>query len=119
VPIKEANLDPRFSTLLKRWSERVDEKLLAQARAAAPVPAKIKGKHPEAAAAAKNVPASCLKCHSKESTKAPPLARLAHLIHLTGGEANHFLTVYQGECTHCHKLDPKSGAWRIPSAAEK
>jgi hypothetical protein len=41
-----------------------------------------------------------------------------HNVHLTGAQ-NEFLVLYQGQCTHCHKLDLKTGAWRMPSGAEK
>ena len=44
---------------------------------------------------------------------------MIHEIHLTGGDTNHFLTMFQGECTLCHKLDAKSGAWAIPSGPER
>jgi hypothetical protein len=46
------------------------------------------------------------------------VARMAHPVHLTGGDENHFMTLFQGECTHCHKLDRATGAWSIPSAPE-
>jgi hypothetical protein len=44
---------------------------------------------------------------------------MMHAMHLTGGEKNPFLTMYQGECTLCHKLDGRTGAWTIPSGTEK
>jgi hypothetical protein len=44
---------------------------------------------------------------------------MMHVIHLTGGEENHFLTAYQGECTSCHKLNTTTGQWTTPSAPEK
>ena len=49
----------------------------------------------------------------------PPLALMVHRIHLVGGEQNHSLTTFQGECTHGHKLDLATGTRSIPSAAEK
>jgi hypothetical protein len=36
-----------------------------------------------------------------------------------GRVRNHFLALFHGECTLCHKLDAKSGAWAIPSGPEK
>jgi cytochrome c553 len=114
----ELNLDARISSLMKGWNDKVEPALLAKAQAAAPAGVTLKGKHPAAAFALKNIPTSCLTCHSKKSTLAPPFAQMLHVIHLTGGEQNHFLTVYQGECTHCHKLNTSTGLWAIPSAAE-
>ena len=42
-----------------------------------------------------------------------------HRIHLTGGDKNHYLTEFQGDCTNCHKLDQKTGAWSLGSGSEK
>jgi hypothetical protein len=38
---------------------------------------------------------------------------------LTGGTNNVFVTTFKGDCTHCHKLDAKTGAWSMPSGAEQ
>lgn len=114
----ELNLDARLSSLMKGWNNKVEPELLAKAQAAAPSGVTLKGKHPVAAFALKNIPAGCLTCHSKKSTLAPPFAQMLHKIHLTGGEQNFFLTVYQGECTHCHKLNAETGLWSLPSAPE-
>jgi hypothetical protein len=62
----QINLDQRFSTLMKAWSIKVDPKLLEIAQAAAPKGVTLKGKHPPAAFALKNIPAGCLTCHSKK-----------------------------------------------------
>jgi hypothetical protein len=43
---------------------------------------------------------------------------LMHAVHLNGTPNQH-LAHHQGECTHCHKPDPKTGAMRLPSAAER
>lgn len=112
-------LDTRFGTLMNRWSEKVDPALLAKAQASAPKGMTLRGKHPKATHALTDVPARCLVCHGKTSKIAPPFANMMHVIHLTGGERNHFLTVFQGECTYCHKLDATSGHWTLPSAPEK
>lgn len=114
----QISLDPRFSTLMKAWNIKVEPKLLAIAQATAPKGVTLKGKHPPAAFALKSIPEGCLTCHSKKSTLAPPFAQMIHRIHLSGGEENHFLTVYQGECTHCHKLNMSTGLWSMPSAPE-
>ena len=109
--VKMPEMDVRISTLMKQWSEKVPAPLLAKAEAAAPTGAKLQGKHPLVPQSLGDIPAGCLKCHGKNATKAPPFARLLHAIHLTGGEQNHFLTLFQGECTYCHKLDVATGAW--------
>jgi len=115
----EMNMDTRLSTLLSQWSEEVEPGLLAKAQAACPEGLTLKGKHPAAAFSLKNIPSGCLTCHGAKSTKAPPFARLMHSIHLTGGEKSPYLTLFQGECTLCHKLDAASGALSIPSGPEK
>jgi len=76
--------------------------------------AKHAKKHPPINA--KDIPASCRKCHAAASKKA--LAPMVHRIHF-GNDKGLFLSTFQGECTHCHKLDRKIGVWSIPSAAEK
>jgi hypothetical protein len=111
------NMDTRFSTMMSRWVDGVEPKLLAQAQAAAPEGITLKGNHPRVAV--REVPSGCLACHGKESKSAPPFARMIHEIHLVGGNDNTFMTVFQGECTHCHKLNQKTGAWTIPSGPEK
>lgn len=114
----EQNLDVRFSTLLGHWSHEVEPKLLAKAQASAPEGVKLRGRHPEGADAVDDVPGACLECHGRDSKRAPPFAVMIHNIHLTGGQENHFLTLFQGECTYCHKLDLSTGAWSMPSGAE-
>lgn len=118
VNMPEQNMDARFSTLMKGWREKVEPGLLAKAQAAAPAGVTLKGKHPAITSALRNIPDGCLKCHGAESKKAPPFARMIHLVHLTGGDENHFMTMFQGECTDCHKLNATTGAWSIPSAPE-
>ena len=114
----ERKQDTRLSTLIAGWKTKVDPKLLATAQAVSPAGTKLKGKHPPASAT-KDVPASCLRCHSPASKSAPPFAALVHAVHLTGGDKNPFLTDFQGECTLCHKLDAKTGRWKMPSGPEK
>jgi hypothetical protein len=115
----DMKLDTRFSTLMKLWSEKVEPKLVAKAQASAPKDLMLKGKHPNADAALKDIPAGCIVCHGKESSSAPPFANMIHNIHLIGGEENHFMTMFQGECTYCHKLDLTTGHWSMPSGPEK
>jgi hypothetical protein len=112
-----AGTPPLLSTIMKQWNATIDGKRLARLQTFVPKSLMMKGKHP--GAAIKDVPATCVKCHTAMSKLAPPLAPLMHGIHLTGGDANPFLTTFQGECTHCHKLNAASGQWSIPSGAEK
>ena len=114
----DMNLDARFSTLIKLWNVKVDSILLKKAQDSAPSGLILKGKHPNAPSSFNNIPGDCLTCHKKESKIAPPFARMIHKIHLTEGEENHFLTMFQGECTFCHKLNLTTGSWTIPSEAE-
>lgn len=111
--------DERISTLMASWTTKVDTGLLKKAQAAAPAGVTLKGKHPRTTTAAKEAPRSCIGCHSKGSKTAPPFAQMIHLIHLTGGNENKFLAIFQGECTLCHKLDAATGQWTMPSGVEK
>jgi mono/diheme cytochrome c family protein len=114
------NLDTRFGTLLKAWTTQVPAALLSRAKTSAPAGMVLKGKHPSIPAAGlKNIPGSCLACHGAASKVAPPFSRLLHAVHLAGGDQNPFLTMFKGECTLCHKLDAKTGAWSIPSGPER
>lgn len=116
----EMNLDARLSTIVRGLTQQVDPKMLAKTMAAATYPSKIQGRHPPVVDTTFNdIPNACLKCHGPKFQAAPRFVRLMHLIHLVGGQENHFMTLYQGECTLCHKLDQKTGTWSIPSGAEK
>jgi cytochrome c553 len=112
-------MDVRLSTLMRQWEVEVDTSLLAKAQAAAPAGLALVGRHPDAEASLQSIPLGCLTCHGRDATLAPPFARLMHRVHLVGGEANLYLTLFRGECTYCHKLDPESGAWSIPTGPEK
>lgn len=111
-------MDVRLSTLMGQWQVQVDSILLATAQSAAPAGLRLEGRHPDAAGSLESIPIGCMACHGRNATRAPPFARLMHRIHLVGGEANHFLTLFRGECTYCHKLDAESGAWSIPTGPE-
>lgn len=112
--------DKRLSPLMTAWASAVPAALVEKTKASSADPSKIKGKHLAVPKVTANIPQMCLNaCHKKGSTIAPSFAQLLHTIHLTGGAQNRFMTDYQGECTHCHKLDPKTGAWKMPSGAEK
>jgi len=114
----DLKMDARISTAMRRWQDTVDPEFLARVRAFAPAGMALKGKHPKLRAEGADIPKACLKCHSRTSTFAPPFARLLHGLHLVGGEKNHFLSVFQGECTHCHKLDRATGSWSLGSGTE-
>ena len=118
IVYEDQNLDVRLSTLLKQWTVQVEPDLLQIAQSVSPRGVTLVGKHPSASYALSNMPSSCKACHSKTEDDEIPLGPMVHLIHLTGGESNPFLTVFQGECTHCHKLDVSTGEWSIPSGPE-
>lgn len=110
--------DQRVSTLLaQRWNGKVDAKTLAAMQAFVPKGIALKGKHPTVAT--KDIPASCLKCHTATSKGIPGLATLMHGIHFAKGDAAEFVKQFGGECTHCHKLNKTTGRWSLPSGAEK
>jgi len=117
---KAKGADHRLSVALAEWSAgKVDAKLLAQSKASAPAGVAIKGKHPAAEDSLEDIPGACLDCHDSGSKKAPPFSRLMHLVHLTGGTDNVFVTTFKGDCRNCHKLNEKTGEWSIPSGSEQ
>lgn len=114
--------DMRISVLMATYASAVPAGLIDKAKASSPaaLASRIKGKHMQVPNVKANVPQSCMTaCHKKGSAVAPPFAQLMHTIHLQGGTQNTFLTTHQGECTYCHKVDPKTGMWRIASGADK
>lgn len=119
INMPDRSKDERLSTLMSQWNKKVDARLLKKAQAVAAASVTLSGVHPRVPAALKNSPAACPPCHGKTSKKAPPFAALLHSIHLTGGDDNHFLTIFQGECTYCHKMNVVTGVWSMPSGPEK
>lgn len=117
--VQRPDMDVRLSTLMAQWTKGVRPELMEKAHAAAPAGMVLNGKHPVVSGALAGIPSQCLTCHAAGSKKAPEFRRLMHLIHLTGGEKNHYVTLFQAGCTHCHKLDAATGAWKIASGAEK
>jgi len=116
---KAKGADHRLSVALAQWTQgKVDPALLAQSKASAPAGVVLKGKHPAAEDSLEDIPNACLDCHDAGSKKAPPFSQLLHLVHLTGAN-NVFVTTFKGDCTHCHKLDAKTGAWSMPSGPEQ
>jgi hypothetical protein len=113
----ETKFDARLSTVFTSWADAVDPKNLAKLQASAPEGVTYKGKHPFKVKAETSIPEDCNKCHGKMKN-APPLFQLLHVIHLTGGSENNYMTAFHGECTHCHKFDAKTGIWTIVNAKE-
>jgi cytochrome c553 len=100
------------------WFTKADPEVVKKAQGAAPSGITLKGVHPQASDAWKNIPSACISCH-RTKPNAPRFDNVIHLIHLTGGDSNYFLTAYQGECTNCHKLNTTTGEWNVPSNPEK
>ena len=118
VVIPDRKMDVRLSTLMRQWQDKVEPALLERLRPFTPGEIALKGKHPKFEVAGAEVPKACLTCHARTSKAAPPLGRMLHGLHLVGGEKNHFLTQFQGECTHCHRLETATGNWVLKSGAE-
>lgn len=117
---KAKGADHRLSVALAQWTAgKVDADLLAKSKASAPAGVVLKGKHPAAEDSLEDIPSGCLDCHDPGSRKAPPFGQLLHLVHLTGGTNNAFVTTFKGDCMHCHKLDAKTGTWSMPSGPEQ
>jgi len=119
VKLPDQDMDVRLTTLMRAWQHQVDPVLLARVRAFTPDDIALEGKHPKVEVAGETIPKACLECHAATSTTAPPLGRLLHGLHLVGGAGNHFLSLFQGECTHCHKLDPATAVWSLGSGMEQ
>jgi len=118
INMPDINQDERISTLMSNWTEKVEEELLKKAQSVASS-IELKGVHPLATKSLEDIPSACITCHNSASNMAPSFAALLHVIHLTGGEENHFLTIFQGECTYCHKMNAATGVWTTPSGPEK
>jgi hypothetical protein len=110
--------DGRLTVALQSWINKTDDKLLALAQSTMPPGIKLEGKHPDVSKLVKVIPNDCLMCHGGHSKKVPAFKKLIHRIHLTGGKDNHFISHYQAQCTHCHKLDANTGTWSIGSGME-
>ena len=118
VNMPDRKMDARFSTLMKQWENAVDPALLARVQPFAPSGVVLKGKHPKSNVASADIPTSCIGCHAAQRKAAPSFDRMIHGLHLTGGDKNHFLTEFQGQCTYCHKLDTARGAWSLGHGKE-
>ena len=109
--------EQRVSVLLSHWNGKVDAKTIAAMQAFVPKGMTLRGKHPTVAT--KDIPASCMKCHTATSKGIPPLAPLMHGIHLAKADQGEFVKKFGGDCTHCHKLNRTNGTWSLPGGAEK
>jgi len=117
---KEKGADHRLSIALGQWTAgKIEPGLLAKSKASAPAGLTLKGKHPAAEDSLEDIPGACLDCHDAGSKKAPPFARLMHLVHLSGGVKNNYVTTFKSDCMHCHKLNAQTGEWSLPSGPEK
>jgi hypothetical protein len=114
----ERKMDARLSVILKKWQKEVDPKHLKKAQGVMESGFKLEGKHPNMEGLVKVIPDDCLMCHWRGAKKVPPFSKLLHAIHLVGGKDNHFMTMFQGQCTMCHKLDKSTGTWTIGSGTE-
>jgi len=119
--VKRPDLDKdvRLSAQMRQWQDQVDPILLARVRAFSPSNMRIQGRHPEMPGGLADIPNDCLSCHSKTSDSAPPFGRLLHGLHLAGGAENHFVAIFQGECTHCHKLVAATGSFKLANGSEQ
>ena len=115
----DRNMDTRISTSLAKWTEKVEPRLLEKAQAASSQGVILTGKHPSANESLADIPNACIACHRSMSQNAPVFSQMVHLVHLTGGQENHYMTLFQGECTNCHKLNLTTGEWFTPSGGEK
>lgn len=117
---KSKGKDERLSVALKQWTAgKIEPGLLAKSKASSPAGLTLKGKHPAADDSLEDIPGACLDCHDTGSKKAPPFARLLHLVHLVGGTNNAYVTTYKSDCMSCHKLSTQTGEWSMPSGPEK
>lgn len=114
----EQKMDVRLSTILKEWNDKIPPEILAKFQAAAPEGVTLKGKHPFKMDNQANVPEVCEKCHGKSMKSALPMDQIMHLIHLGGGKESKFVQMFQGDCTHCHKLDQKTWTWHVGNGKE-
>lgn len=115
----EMNMDKRISTLMTQWIEQVEPAVLVAAQAVSASRVELIGVHPRVDAALNDIPAACISCHRSGADNVPPLVPLLHRIHLEREGEAVFLRLFQGECTHCHKLDSTTGLWRVPSGSEE
>jgi hypothetical protein len=114
----DLGMDVRLSTQMRQWEVAVEAGFLERVRAFTPADMRLDGRHPKVEGTGGEIPASCLVCHAAKSKEAPPFGRLLHGLHYAGGAENHFVSLFGGECLHCHKLDPATAVWSLGSGEE-
>lgn len=63
------------------------------------------------------IPTGCFRCHASNGEGAAgKLGPYVHLIHFRG-DKNPFLRKYGGDCSSCHRMDPKT--WRAVAKSGK
>jgi len=115
----ERGLDVRLSTILESWREESAPHAQRAAQSVAPRELRIEGRHPDVTGLLESIPEACISCHGQNEATAPQFAKLIHVLHLVGGEENHYIAEFQGNCRNCHKLDAAAGRLVVPSAAER
>ena len=116
---QDMNLDTRLSTVMAAWSKKVDPEFLQIAQSLVDSDIILAGVHPEVDVVRQEIPAVCLNCHERGKDNPVPLVPFIHKVHLNNQGKAVFLSIFQGECTHCHKLDKATGQWSVPNAAEE
>jgi len=119
LDMPDIGIDARLSTFMSRPAVEVEPRLLSKAQAVMEGSHVLTGKHPSVGDALESIPSTCIDCHDAAPDAAPRFSQLMHAIHLTGGDENHFLSIFQGECTHCHKMTAGTGRWAVPSGKEQ
>lgn len=118
VVLPEEQRDVRISTIMKNLAERVDPRLQARLAKGATGKAGLHGRHPALLSDSLEIPAICQNCHRADSATVPPFAEMMHLIHLADSEDNHYISLFNGDCSFCHKFDPYAGTFSVPSHTE-
>ena len=119
IDMPQIKQDERLSSVMSSWDRQVPPELVEKARSIARDGEAIKGRHPLSVEMFQDIPENCQRCHKKGPGSVVPLGPLIHLIHLSGGQNNHYFTIFQGHCTHCHKFDLNTGIFNLPSAQEQ
>lgn len=87
-----ADVNPNGCTNCHTRTDGADNSLAVMVKRSAP-------KHP----AVKEDINNCYICHAKRAD----MGKIMHEGHLA--EGNSFISAYGGSCTHCHRVDPKTG----------
>jgi len=118
INMPQINQDERLSSVMSNWTLQVPPEILKKTRLVVGNDKPLKGRHPRSDQMFQAIPRNCLNCHENGSGSIVPIIPLIHLIHLSGGEKNHYLSLFEGQCTHCHKLEPNTGTMTVPIADE-